>query len=382
MNNKICIICNDIIKKNEKFEEYINNKNTKVLRNRKYSGVWKHIKCINGNSTTQKYYDSLTVCYVQKKKYLIDEKNNIIFHYRVKNNFKRERVSSKIIKEIELYKNNLKKKKILKNLESSDINLVKKELNNLKIYIKQNIIDNSSNCKDNFMYNLSETLLGLYFNNINEVKDIFYDIFNKQIDDLDYHKDIIYKNPYKYLKKLEKTPIFESIRNLFFNKDDKFLDKKINDIENIYRNQIVNILRKRYSINTIFNNTVLVNNIKDKIPGRQYYVTVIILSECNCKYSNQKHYIQERNIFYYDYSTYLSHKLTNDHTINLILENQIECTEDIIKENDKCPLCYTEYTVGQKLIKLSCNHLFCNDEECLKQWFKIKKICPYCNHIL
>ena len=68
MNNKICIICNNIIKKNEKFEEYFNNENTRFLRNRKYSGIWKHIKCINGNSKDQKYYDSLTIFYVQKKK--------------------------------------------------------------------------------------------------------------------------------------------------------------------------------------------------------------------------------------------------------------------------------------------------------------------------
>ena len=55
MNNKICIICNNIIKKNEKFEEYFNNENTRFLRNRKYSGIWKHIKCINGNSSKQRY---------------------------------------------------------------------------------------------------------------------------------------------------------------------------------------------------------------------------------------------------------------------------------------------------------------------------------------
>ena len=67
MNNKICIICNHIIKKNEKIEEYFNNENTRVLRNRKYSGIWKHIKC-NANSKDQKYYDSLTIFYVHKKK--------------------------------------------------------------------------------------------------------------------------------------------------------------------------------------------------------------------------------------------------------------------------------------------------------------------------
>ena len=83
-----------------------------------------------------------------------------------------------------------------------------------------------------------------------------------------------------------------------------------------------------------------------------------------------------------DYTNYyrLEFEQLSDHQIDLISNNNILCTQEFIDKDDKCPLCYKDYEINEKLIKLSCNHVFCNDEECLKEWLKIKKICPYCNY--
>ena len=49
MNQKICIKCNSKINKNQDFEEYLDDSVTKILRNRKYSGLWVHKNCSKYN---------------------------------------------------------------------------------------------------------------------------------------------------------------------------------------------------------------------------------------------------------------------------------------------------------------------------------------------
>ena len=392
MTNKICICCNKVINKGENFEEYLNSITTKVLRNRKYSGLWIHKKCPpykkdkenkeknenENENENEKYYNSLIIFYHKKKKYLINEKNNIIYHYRASpNTFNKKEVSEKIRNEIEIKKKVEKIKNIIKKLEKANndtIDIIIKEFKNIKYDVQ----------KDKLLLNkIQSVLYFLYFSkNIIKIKDIFKDIFKKDINKIELDENSIYVNPLNYIEKISKTPFFDIIKNKFFDKDDKISNIQIKDMDNFYRSQIIDILKKRYSYKTILYNTVVLQNKKDKPEYKKYYATILVLSECNCSYSKEIHYIKERHIFYFDYSTYLNSKLENDHTIDLILSNKIECNKDIIKENDKCPLCYTEYNIGQKLIKLKCNHLFCDDDECLKEWFNIKKICPYCNQSL
>ena len=45
MNRKVCISCNNIINSKEDFEEYLDDSVNKILRNRKYSGLWIHKNC-------------------------------------------------------------------------------------------------------------------------------------------------------------------------------------------------------------------------------------------------------------------------------------------------------------------------------------------------
>ena len=41
-----------------------------------------------------------------------------------------------------------------------------------------------------------------------------------------------------------------------------------------------------------------------------------------------------------------------------------------------CSICLDEYTDDDKIIKLTCNHIY--HKGCIKEWFKVNKNCPNC----
>ena len=194
------------------------------------------------------------------------------------------------------------------------------------------------------------------------------------------------KSPWSYIEKIKNKKIYNNIQLNFFDQHDQImLSSYLDHMRSDYKSMIHIFLYEKYPLKNMKNNIVLVYNDEDKKKVNYYYITMIILSDCNCHYSNKIHFINERIIISLvkrEYSNFynLEFKQISDHQIDLITSNNIDCTKEFIKNNEKCPLCYKDYQPDEKLIKLSCNHIFCNDQECLKEWLKIKKICPYCNH--
>ena len=62
------------------------------------------------------------------------------------------------------------------------------------------------------------------------------------------------------------------------------------------------------------------------------------------------------------------------------LLNQENFTADIISklntENKQCMICFDDFEVGQKFIRLPCFHLFHSHE--ISHWFERNKTCPMC----
>lgn len=399
MNRKICISCNNIIIEKEDFEEYLDDSVNKILRNRKYSGLWIHKNCPGYNcalTTKNKtselkdnknydidYYQKLKIINFGKKKYLFDIDNTIAYYYRSSpKTFKKQKTSSYVLDQI-------LKKEMFHDFSIENFNIKISDTKILKInnFIDNKIITINSSFKDKF----KPILIKLYYKTKSlEIKNLFYTIFETEIDDLEEHKKILYKNPLTYIKQIFNTELYEIIKNHFFCKgdriilvDDTFKKQKIGYSN--YKHMINSFLYKKYPSQDMTKNIVFVDNKEDKKKVDKYYCTMVVISECNCSYSNNKHFINERIIvssvkhdFYNSYK--LEFKQLSDHQINLITSNNIKCTKEFMEDNDKCPLCYKDYEINEKLIKLSCNHIFCNDEECLKEWLKIKKICPYCNY--
>lgn len=53
-------------------------------------------------------------------------------------------------------------------------------------------------------------------------------------------------------------------------------------------------------------------------------------------------------------------------------DENIEYTPEI------CVICLDIYCENQNILKLECNHFF--HENCIKEWFEKKSICPYCKN--
>jgi len=48
----------------------------------------------------------------------------------------------------------------------------------------------------------------------------------------------------------------------------------------------------------------------------------------------------------------------------------------IIDDSGECSICYSNYTVDEKVTKLRCNHIYHNG--CVEEWFKTSGTCPLC----
>ena len=48
----------------------------------------------------------------------------------------------------------------------------------------------------------------------------------------------------------------------------------------------------------------------------------------------------------------------------------------LVENNKLCIICFSE--ISENEAKLSCTHNF--HKECINKWFRIKKVCPVCNH--
>lgn len=51
-----------------------------------------------------------------------------------------------------------------------------------------------------------------------------------------------------------------------------------------------------------------------------------------------------------------------------------------VDAKEDCPVCKEEYTVGEQVMKLPCNHRFHID--CLQPWLKMRNTCPVCRYAL
>lgn len=62
-------------------------------------------------------------------------------------------------------------------------------------------------------------------------------------------------------------------------------------------------------------------------------------------------------------------------------QGDIEKQSDSIKDDDevpKCPICWEDYKIGDKVRVLPCKHQFHID--CVDKWLPLKKVCPLCRH--
>ncbi|PRP83523.1 RING finger protein [Planoprotostelium fungivorum] len=68
-----------------------------------------------------------------------------------------------------------------------------------------------------------------------------------------------------------------------------------------------------------------------------------------------------------------SEKEINSLPTETIVQHHIDTATD-------CSICKEEYTLGENVIKLPCNHLYHKD--CIVQWLKMHNQCPVCRHEL
>ncbi|MCQ2819329.1 MAG: hypothetical protein MJ252_18860 [archaeon] len=54
----------------------------------------------------------------------------------------------------------------------------------------------------------------------------------------------------------------------------------------------------------------------------------------------------------------------------------VSYSKNQFKDNDKCVICQEDFKTGEKVSKLSCNHIY--HPECIKEWLKSNKKCPFC----
>lgn len=58
------------------------------------------------------------------------------------------------------------------------------------------------------------------------------------------------------------------------------------------------------------------------------------------------------------------------------IETFAPISNDPIKEEDTCPICFEKLSTIRYRRKTICGHTFCSD--CLQEWFHKKKSCPLC----
>ena len=211
MNRKVCISCNNIINSEEDFEEYLDDSVNKILRNRKYSGLWIHKNCSGCNKYSVKtkkkselkdntdcdidYYQKLKIINFGKKKYLLDIDNTIAYYYRSSpKTFKKQKTSPYVLDQI-------LKKEIFHHFSIENFNI---EISDNKILKINNFIDNKNiNINSSFKSKFKPILIKLYYKTKSlEIKNLFYKIFETEIDNLEEHKKMIYKSPYDYIKNI------------------------------------------------------------------------------------------------------------------------------------------------------------------------------------
>lgn len=61
---------------------------------------------------------------------------------------------------------------------------------------------------------------------------------------------------------------------------------------------------------------------------------------------------------------------------SLKYKNMITSTAENIHKKHTCPICISNFDVGESVITLVCDHIF--HEKCISEWLKVKKNCPLC----
>ena len=69
-----------------------------------------------------------------------------------------------------------------------------------------------------------------------------------------------------------------------------------------------------------------------------------------------------------------------------LINRSLDCKKYLIKSNEVeiiskdviCPICLDNFSINNIFCKLECSHIICFN--CLKNWVKIKPICPICRN--
>jgi len=58
----------------------------------------------------------------------------------------------------------------------------------------------------------------------------------------------------------------------------------------------------------------------------------------------------------------------------------VELTQELLDKNPNCSVCWEEFKLEEKVLKLDCNHCFHKD--CLVPWLELHGTCPVCRKVL
>ena len=112
------------------------------------------------------------------------------------------------------------------------------------------------------------------------------------------------------------------------------------------------------SHNYIYNNTIYQG--EPVLPA--YFLMMIICIGCGLNTYKLINHLTKRCVIYIKkYRNLKSITITSDDEENLL--------------ND-CPICLEQYIKKDKIIELSCNHIF--HKKCIKEWIKDNNTCPQC----
>ena len=256
-----------------------------------------------------------------------------------------------------------------------------------KIIISNNLKNNINNNRfkifnNNIFINKEEE------ENINKkmVKSIKYKINNLKHN---YYNDFNSNNVGSIFMKEEYSNLIRRIngnilRNQRLKKYENYfnivLNYKMNDLNNIWPNKILNTENNIINFSDIFKESEnedekIINNIsnsKDELnnnieENNDFQFNDEINSN-NLEIGNEE--IDESN------DTIICENPLDEDIIENLPVTKLEDIEKLSDENKKCTICFEIFNKDDNIIYLPCIHIY--HEECIKEWFRKQNFCPIC----
>ena len=210
---------------------------------------------------------------------------------------------------------------------------------------------------------------------INNLKLNYYNNFNPNVG------RIFMKEEYSNLIRRINWNILQNQRvKKYENYFNIVLNYKMNDLNNIWPNKILNTENNITNFSDIFKES---GNEDEKIINN--------ISNSKDELNNN---IEENNDFQFDDESKsndleIGNEEIDESSDTIICENPLEVEiienlpvtklndiEKLSDENKKCTICFEIFNKDDNIIYLPCIHIY--HEECIKEWFKKQNFCPIC----